>query len=193
MMLNRTLLPGHVSQLPFYAKDFVCGVKKKSYSTSISYTFPCILVKIWKYSDLSSSRADFVCDGLGIIAQPFPHKCLLLSVMHTGSFSYGHVPHCISSMCGLFWVLFTFLTNIYFYLMCMSLCRHAWVHCLVLTEAKSRLQIPWNWGYRWLWATVLMLETKLKSYFARISGALNSRATPLGPFSSFMFGSGLIL
>jgi hypothetical protein len=43
----------------------------------------------------------------------------------------------------------------------------------VLMEARG-YQIPWNWNYRWLWATWVMPRTESESY-AR-TGALNCSA-----------------
>jgi hypothetical protein len=39
----------------------------------------------------------------------------------------------------------------------------AWMHacaCLGPTEARGRYWIPWNWSYRWSWASIWVLGTK---------------------------------
>ena len=56
--------------------------------------------------------------------------------------------------------------------------------CLVPTEVRRGLQIPWNWSYGWVWATVWVLKTESGSS-ARATSALNHWAISPGYFSIF--------
>ena len=48
---------------------------------------------------------------------------------------------------------------------CLFACMCIWAPstCLVPTEAKRVRKIPWNWSYRWLWATMRVLGTEPRS------------------------------
>ena len=92
-------------------------------------------------------------------------------------------PH--SQHVALFWVLVSFLKK---YLL--LLYAHDYLPACMgalsrVHKGQKQALIPWNWSYRWLWATMLMLETKPRSYFASTSSALNCWATSLGPLSPY--------
>lgn len=66
-----------------------------------------------------------------------------------------------------------------FVLFCFGFC--AWVFCLYLhaypvpREFRRKCQIPWKWGYRWLWTRVWLLGTEFRSS-VRATGVLNQWA-----------------
>ena len=52
--------------------------------------------------------------------------------------------------------------------------------CLVPTEARRGHRLPWNWSYRWLWATVWVL--RIEPISGRVASVLNCWAISPVPY-----------
>lgn len=59
--------------------------------------------------------------------------------------------------------------------------------CLVLSEARKEPQMPWNWSYGWLPATMWELGTKLGVPWNRAISALNHQVISLAPGLCFKY------
>lgn len=78
-------------------------------------------------------------------------------------------------------VIVAYKFQIFFIFMCLDVFTsvYAWMPCLcpLTTEARRVCWVPWNWGYRQLWAAMWLMRFKLGSS-GKATNVLNNLSNP---------------